>query len=527
MSQLFTPPGLDIPHPGDDGLHIAGDAEAPGLPRAYSEEDVGIALGLQLLHGGRGCVQPDLHAHFPHEGRVLLDGLVGNPEGGNHMTHHAAQGGLLLEEGGGNPGAGAEVSRRHTSGAAAHDGSLSAVRDRRGGLEGGQRLVTAALRCCQLGSANLNGTVVEIPGALIHAVVGADSSSNEGQGVLLQNDLQRLGIPALTAELDILGDVLADGAPALAGSGEAVEEGDLLIELSPGQGLDGLDMVFIAADGEGQGLYLLHVHAGKGLEFQRLQLFADLFEPLVAAGLQLGGCHSDGPDAALEELVDVEEVCAAGVAQAQAAIELPADPPGHFDGQGEQALARHVHFFAGQLAPLHIHREGVGELQTEFQAVLPRQGQQAAEHGNRIAVLQVLVKMMLIEGDIVVAHAVQNIPGRLVTQDGGVALDEGVQALLGDQIGGDALNLVRRTAVKGGDGNAVRDPGADGVDERRFGGEHFFQDTPALLENGFAGGVLHPGEILVNLRPSDALQVVAHGHVEDEAVGVPQTVDLS
>ena len=65
-------------------------------------------------------------------------------------------------------------------------------------------------------------------------MVGADSSGDEGQGVLLQNDLQRLGISALAAELDILGDVLADGAPALAGGGEAVEEGDLLIEFPPG-----------------------------------------------------------------------------------------------------------------------------------------------------------------------------------------------------------------------------------------------------------------------------------------------------
>ena len=284
-------------------------------------------------------------------------------------------------------------------------------------------------------------------------------------------------------------------------------------------------MVLIAADGEGQGLYLIRVCAGEGLEFQRLQLFADLLEPLIAAGLQLSGCHSDGPDAALEELVDVEEVRAAGVAQAQASIELPADSPGHFDSQGEQALARHVHFFAGQLAPLHIHREGIGELQAEFQAMFPRQGQQAAEHGDRIAVLQVLVEMMLIESDIVVAHAVQNIPGGLVTQDGRIAFDEGVQALLGDQIGGNALNLVRRTAVKGGDGDAVGDTGADGVDERRFVGEHFFQDALALPEDRLAGGILHPGEILVNLRPSDALQVVAHGHVEDEAVGVPQTVD--
>ena len=97
MAQRLPFSGLHVPHPGDDGLHIAGDAEAPGLPRAYGEEDVGVPLGLQLLHRGSRGIQPDLHAHFPYEGRILLDGLVGNPEGGNHVAHHAAQGGLLLE----------------------------------------------------------------------------------------------------------------------------------------------------------------------------------------------------------------------------------------------------------------------------------------------------------------------------------------------------------------------------------------------------------------------------------------------
>ena len=60
-------------------------------------------------------------------------------------------------------------------------------------------------------------------------------------------------------------------------------------------------------------------------------------------------------------------------------------------------------------------------------------------------------------GDVVVAHSVQDGPGRLVAQDGGVALDEGVQMLLREEVGGNALDLVRRTAVEGGDGDAAED----------------------------------------------------------------------
>ncbi len=51
------------------------------------------------------------------------------------MADDATQSGLLLKECGGNTGPGAEVGRRHTGGAAAYDGSSSAVRDRRVGLE--------------------------------------------------------------------------------------------------------------------------------------------------------------------------------------------------------------------------------------------------------------------------------------------------------------------------------------------------------------------------------------------------------
>ncbi len=68
--------------------------------------------------------------------------------------------------------------------------------------------------------------------------------------------------------------------------------------------------------------------------------------------------------------------------------------------------------------------------------------------------------------------------------------------------------------------------GRDGVDEGAFGGEELLEDSDALLENGGLGGVHHLGEEFVHLGPLDALQVVAHGHVEDKGVGITQAVDL-
>ena len=286
-------------------------------------------------------------------------------------------------------------------------------------------------------------------------------------------------------------------------------------------------MVLVGPGSQSQSLDGAHIHAGEGLEVHGVQLVADLDEPLVAAGLQFGGGHGDGPDAAGEQLVDVEGVGAAGVGDPQPSAELLGDAGRHGGGQGEQALARHVHFLAGQLAGLHVHGEGVGQLQTELQTVGVRQRLQAVEHGNGVGVLEVLLEVVVVEGDVVVAHAVQNGAGGLVAQNGGVALDEGVQMLLLNEVAGDALDLVRRAAVEGRDRHAAGDMGGDGVDVGALAGEKLFQDPDALLEDGSLAGVDHAVEEVVDLLTLNARQIVAHGHVEHKAVGVAQTVDLA
>ena len=98
--------------------------------------------------------------------------------------------------------------------------------------------------------------------------------------------------------------------------------------------------------------------------------------------------------------------------------------------------------------------------------------------------------------------------------------------LFGDEIGGDALNLIGGTSVEGGDGDTAADMGADGVDVARLLGEQLFQHGEALAPDGGAAGVLHALDVGVDLVALDALQVVAHGHIEHEAVGVAQAVDL-
>ena len=482
--------GLHALHPLDDTGNGALDIEATGLPCANGEEDVGVAHSLQLSHRGCGCAALHFHALLFHEGDVLLNGLLGNAERGDHMAGHAAEGGLTLEDGGLHAAAGQEVGRSHTGGAAADDGGLLPCH-LLGGLHGGHHCLEALLRSHQLGIADMDGLVIEVAGALILAAVGADGAGNEGQGVLLGNELQGRAVQSLTHQLDVLGNILCDGAAALTGSGEAIQPRHLLLALPLGDGLDGLDMVIVGVGGGTQLADGLGVRAAEGLVGHLLHLLHHLIQAIVAAGLQNGGCHGDGPNAGIKELVAVEILCAAGEGDTHLALELAGDAMAHLDGEGIEGAARHVHLVVGQLATGGIHGEGVTQLQAELETAGVGQCLQTLEHRHGIGPLEILAEMMIVKDDVVITHAVEGAACRLVAEDGGVALDEGVEALLRQQIRGNALDLIGRTAVESGDGDRAANAGRDSVNIRFFGGEQLLQHRLALGKNGGLVGIHH------------------------------------
>ena len=317
-----------------------------------------------------------------------------------------------------------------------------------------------------------------------------------------------------------------DGAAVPAGGGEAVDEGHLLLQLAAGDGLHGLAIVPVGGDGLHQGGGPGRIHADPGGVVDVRQGVGDLVEPLIAAGLEDGGGHGDGPDARVVQLPHRVDVRAAGVGDAQLALELAGQPGGQGQGQRVEGPAGHVHLLAGQLPGLHIHREGVGDLYAELQPPLPGELHQPVEHGHRVLPLEILQEVVVVKGDVVVAQAVQGLAGELVAQQGGVALDVGVQVLLGDQIGGDALDLVGGAAVEGGLGDGVGNMGGDGL---HIGLVHLLKfvqvgqgPVHARLPHLGVRGVLHPLDVGVHLGALDALEIVAHAHVEHEAVGVAQ-----
>ena len=213
-----------------------------GLPCAGGEKDMGIALLFQLLDGWCRSAALDFDAVLFHQSHVLVDGLVGDTERGNDIARHAAELFLALEDRRFHTSSSKEVGRRNTGRAAADDGSFFALQTCRT-ADGGHQCAVALFCRNQFGVADLDGLFIEVAGAAVLAAVCADGAGDERQGVLLGDELQRRAVKALAAKLDVLRDILMDGAAALARSREAVDQRDAFRALAGRDGLDGLEIV--------------------------------------------------------------------------------------------------------------------------------------------------------------------------------------------------------------------------------------------------------------------------------------------
>ena len=312
---------LHFLHPADNALDVAGNVKLTGLPCAGGEKDMGIALFFQLLDGGCRSAALDFDAVLFHQRHVLVDGLVGDTERGNDIARHAAELFFALENGRFDSGSAEEVGCGNAGRAAADDGGLLAL-DLRRTADGGHQCAVALFRCDQLGVADLDGLFIEVAGAAVLAAVCADGAGDKRQGVLLGDELERRAVKALAAKLDVLRDILMDGAAALARSREAVDQRDAFRALAGGNGLDGLEMVDI---GVRRGAHIRDgcgIRTGKRAVGKQLDLFNHLRKAVVAAGLEDGGGDGDWPDARGKQLVAVEEFCAAREGNAHFALEL-------------------------------------------------------------------------------------------------------------------------------------------------------------------------------------------------------------
>ena len=383
------------------------------LPGAVGYDYVGVALSQQGTGIGHLGVQLHSHAQRFQHGGIVGNGLVGNAERGDHVLDDTAQRAALFKHGHLCTAPGQQMRRGHTGGTAAHNSDIRAAGGTR--LERFGKGFKAVFRSLQLGRTDVHGLFVEVAGTLGHAGMAADGAGDERQRIFLADHPQRILILTLAHQAQILGNVLMNGALLGAGRGEAVDEGNILFHLTAGQRLHGLDVVYVRLGLGSQRAQSLHVHAIERFVLHVRQDVRDGAQPVVSAGFQQGGGHGDGPHAAGENIRDVVLVRAAGIGYAQLAVKLFFHALGQGDGQRIQALAAHVHLFAGQLARGDGHGEGIGQLHAELHTVGFAQRQQTAEHGDGVGELQVRLEVMVIEHDVVVAHVVHGLTGKLIT----------------------------------------------------------------------------------------------------------------
>ena len=511
-------------------LGALAQAGRAGHPGTGGHNHVSKALSLELIDGLHAGVELHLGAKGQAELGVVRDIVAGDTELGDHVTDHTAEGVAGLEDGDGHAGARQEERRRQTGRAATDNGNVAlAVVGDGLGAQLGQHGSHGLAGSLELAGADL-GALGLVERALAGAAAGmrADGAGDERQGVALDDDVERVLEAALVDSRQVGGNVLLDGAARAARRGKAVVKRALAGDLAVGQRTQWL---LVERVGERIGLdrgHGLERDARERLAVQVGKLAGHLAKALVATGLEHVGRQGDGPNAGVVQGADVVDRGAAGVADAQLAVELLGNAAGGLDGQREQRTAGHVHLGGGQLVPRHVDGEGVGQLDAKLQTALGAQGDQALKHGHGVDPLQVLAEVRVIEDDVVKAQLVKALAGKLIAQQRGVALNVGVEALLGDQVGRDALDLGRRAAVQGGLGDGVGDACRDGLDKRGVDMLKLVQvckrPRAALTPDLGAAGVLHALNIGIDLGALDALQVIAHGHVKDKAVRAAQAI---
>ena len=130
--------------------------------------------------------------------------------------------------------------------------------------------------------------------------------------------------------------------------------------------------------------------------------------------------------------------------------------------------------------------------------------------------------MEIAECHIVVAHFIHGLSCIVVTQKGRIAFNKGMNVFFCQQIGCDALDLLRRASVQGGQGCTAA----------YSSGNRFCifcckvlktvrivqQPLSAFLENGSFRCILQAFDEAVDLLGFDAFQIIAHAHVELETV---------
>ncbi len=516
--------GVDDPHAGALHPHRAGHR------RSGRGEEGGVALGLE---GGEA---PD----FPAEAELGAEGLDARDVGGDvfardaeardDVGRHAAGRGGFVEDGDRDAGLGEIVRAGEAAGPGAYDGDLEAGRRARRPPRGDRR----RLRAGELAGAYLHRPLVVVAAAGLLACVVAEGAGDEGQGIVLEDEGEGRGAVLGAGELDVAGGLLPRRAGLDAGGREAVGQGqgfrDAGLARLPGPVVLGTAECGRGEAVEGRGVGL-GGRAGQGAE----GLAGHREEAEVAARLEDFRGDGDGTDSRAEKLGDVGLRGAAAVGETLAETGEGRGEVGREAGrQGEEGPARHVALGAGQEGARVEVGEGVRELDPEASALRRGLGAERGDELEGVGELEVVLEALALQLDVGPAGPVEDFTGAVVAEEGGIELHVGVEALLLDEVGADALDLGGRAAVHRGEGDRVhgrvgegREEGArplealagiDAPEGRLAGGraQEGFEVAQRVLPGRGGGGGAHALDEGVDLGALDAFEGVADRHVEEE-----------
>ena len=244
-------------------------------------------------------------------------------------------------------------------------------------------------------------------------------------------------------------------------------------------------------------------------------LLGVLQQPQVATGLEQVRRDGDRAHARAEEVRHVEAVRAAGERQRQLAVERLGQPMGEVRRHRVERSPRQVHRrVAVEDRPPVLDLEGIAQLEAEAETAIGRDPPEAPEHRDGVGVLEIVPEGGVGDRHVGEAQVVVDDPAdELRAEQGGIALDRGVQALVHQQVLGDPLDLVGRAAVHRRQRDRVRQAGRDRdiADRRLVAGD----DVDVRRQVG--GGIGHRVEVPLDVRLQDPLEVVADAHVEEHA----------
>ena len=162
-----------------------------------------------------------------------------------------------------------------------------------------------------------------------------------------------------------------------------------------------------------------------------------------------------------------------------------------------------------------VDDQGVAELDAEAEAEAVGLVPQAAAEVDRLLPAGVLLEGAVGDVDPLVAHHLaEQLADPLWPQEGGVELDRRVDPLLLQEELDDLLDLVRRAAVEGREGEGVAEAGRE---VEVAVAPELLWDLPAQAIDD-RRAVADPVDERLDLRRADPRQVVADAHVVEELI---------